>query len=113
MLSIAIVYTTTNNSANLTSTKVYNEGDHSNYMLGIPFADNDDFMGGISTANATIQIQMTGSRPSSGFNTAVAFGQPTMIITQDCLLKIWGFKSSVRKQIEITHETIEQIALTV
>jgi hypothetical protein len=82
-------------------------------MLDIPFADSDDFMGGISTANATIQIQLTGHRAASGFNAAVPFGQPTMIITQDCLLKIWGFKSSVRKQIEITHETIEQIALTV
>ena len=92
---------------------IFTDGDRSNYFLGIPFADSDDFMGGISTANATIQIQMRGTRPSSGYNTGVTFGQPTMIVTQDCLLKIWGFKSSVRKQIEITHETIEQIALTV
>ena len=67
----------------------YTDGDRSNYRLGIPFADSDDFMGGISTANSTIHIQMTGKRPASGFNTAVNFGQPTMIITQDCLLKIW------------------------
>ena len=98
---------------NDTPTNIYTDGDRSNYFLGIPFADSDDFMGGISTANATIQIQMTGTRPASGFNTGVSFGQPTMIITQDCLLKIWGFKSSTRKQIEITHESIEQIALTV
>ena len=98
---------------NDTDVIAYTDGDRSNYFLGIPFADSDDFMGGISTANATIQIQMTGKRPASGFNTAVNFGQPTMIITQDCLLKIWGFKSSTRKQIEITHETIEQVALTV
>ena len=97
----------------LSKSWIYTDGDRSNYMLGIPFADSDDFMGGISTANATIQIQMRGYRPASGYNTGVSFGQPTMIITQDCLLKIWGFKSSVRKQIEITHETIEQIALTV
>jgi len=102
-----------NTTVALTASNIYTDGDRSNYMLGIPFADSDDFMGGISTANATIQIQMTGTRPSSGYNTAVSFGQPTMIITQDCLLKIWGFKSSTRKQIEITHETIEQIALTV
>ena len=85
-------------------------------MLGIPFADSDDFMGGISTANTTIQIQMTAERSASNvnnYNAGVSFGQPTMIITQDCLLKIWGFKSSTRKQIEISHETIEQIALTV
>ena len=81
-------------------------------MLGIPFADSDDFMGGISTANATIQIQLTGDR-QSGFSANNTFGQPTMIITQDCLLKIWAFKSSTRKQLEITHETIEQLALTV
>ena len=107
-----IYYTTTNGSSDLTANKLYNDGDHSNYMLGIPFADSDDFMGGISTANATIQIQMTGDR-QTGFSANNTFGQPTMIITQDCLLKIWGFKSSTRKQMEITHETIEQIALTV
>ena len=102
-----------NSKSTLSKSYIYTDGDRSNYMLGIPFADSDDFMGGISTANATIQIQMRGQRPGSGYNTGVSFGQPTMIITQDCLLKIWGFKSSVRKQIEITHETIEQIALTV
>jgi len=101
-----------NGRSALTKTTLYNEGDHSNYILGIPFADSDDFMGGISTANATIQIQMTGDR-QTGFSANNTFGQPTMIITQDCLLKIWGFKSSTRKQIEITHESIEQIALTV
>ena len=107
-----IIYNAANNSSTLTPSKHFNEGDHSNYFLGIPFADSDDFMGGISTANATIQIQMTGHR-NNVYNAGVVFGQPTMIITQDCLLKIWGFKSSTRKQIEITHETIEQIALTV
>ena len=107
-----IIQTAANGSSALTANKYFNEGDHSNYFLGIPFADSDDFMGGISTANATIQIQMTGHR-NNVHNANVVFGQPTMIITQDCLLKIWGFKSSVRKQIEITHETIEQIALTV
>ena len=69
-------------------------------------------MGGISTANATIQIQMK-ARRNNTYNASVTFGQPTMIITQDCLLKIWSFKSSTRKQIEISNETIEQIALTV
>ena len=108
-----IIHTAADNSSVLTASKYYNEGDHSNYFLGIPFADSDDFMGGISTANATIQIQMTGHRKNAGFNSSTTFGQPTMIITQDCLLKIWAFKSSTRKQIEITHETIEQIALTV
>ena len=43
---------------NNTITNRFSDGDRSNYMLGIPFADSDDFMGGISTANATIQIQM-------------------------------------------------------
>ena len=108
----AVYYTAADNNSTLTAAKLYNEGDHSNYMFGIPFADSDDFMGGISTANATIQIQMTGDR-QTGFSANNTFGQPTMIITQDCLLKIWAFKSSTRKQIEITHETIEQIALTV
>ena len=56
-------------------------------MLGNPYADSDDFMGGISTANTTIQIQMTGTR-NNNYNIGVAFGQHTMIITQDSLLKI-------------------------
>ena len=105
-----------NVAANGTSTpaKHYTDGDRSNYILGLPFADSDDFMGGISTANATIQVQMTAqTKGSTGFNHHLAFGQPTMLLTQDCLLKIWSFKSATRKQIEISHETIEQIALTV
>ena len=94
--------------------KRYTDGDRSNYILGLPFADSDDFMGGISTANATVQIQMTGNaKGANSYNNHLAFGQPTMIMTQDCLLKIWAFKSATRKQIEITHETIEQLALTV
>ncbi|WP_405289849.1 hypothetical protein [Methanobrevibacter sp.] len=94
--------------------KRYTDGDRSNYMLGLPFADSDDFMGGISTANATVQIQMTGkTKGATGYNNHLSFSQPTMIMTQDCLLKIWSFKSATRKQIEITHETIEQLALTV
>lgn len=102
------------NTGAITGGTRYTDGDRSNYMLGLPFADSDDFMGGVSTANATIQIQMTGrTKGASGFNNHLAFGQPTMILTQDCLLKIWAFKSATRKQIEITHETIEQIALTV
>ena len=54
-------------------------------------------MGGISTANAAIQIQMKGHR-NNVHNKDVVFGQPTMVITQNCLLKIWSFKSSTRKQ---------------
>jgi len=107
-------YNVVANTGDITAGTRYTDGDRSNYMLGLPFADSDDFMGGVSTANATIQIQMTGrTKGASGFNNHLAFGQPTMILTQDCLLKIWSFKSATRKQIEITHETIEQIALTV
>ena len=98
----------------LDTVKHYTDGDRSNYFLGLPFADSDDFMGGISTANATVQIQMTGTTcGEGGYNLHLKFEQPTMLITQDCLLKIWAFKSSTRKQMEITHETIEMIALTV
>lgn len=102
------------NNGAITTSKTYTDGDRSNYMLGLPFADSDDFMGGITTANATVQIQMTGETKGAGsYNNHLTFGQPTMILTQDCLLKIWSFKSTTRKQIEITHENIEQIALTV
>lgn len=109
-----VKYSVIANNGGVSGGTKYLDGDRSNYMLGIPFADSDDFMGGISTANATVQIQMTGETKGPGsYNNHLAFGQPTMIITQDCLLKIWSFKSATRKQIEITHETIEQIALTV
>ena len=107
-------YNVVSNVGAVTGGTRYTDGDRSNYMLGLPFADSDDFMGGVSTANATVQIQMTGRTKGAGtYNNHLSFGQPTMILTQDCLLKIWAFKSATRKQIEITHETIEQIALTV
>ena len=110
----SIIKTWNSATSKLDDVKHYTDGDRSNYILGLPFADSDDFMGGISTANATVQIQMTGAtKGSNGFNNHLAFGQPTMLLTQDCLLKIWSFKSATRKQIEISHETIEQVALTV
>ena len=38
----------TNTSKSLTNSKYYTTGDRSNYILGISFANSDDFMGGIS-----------------------------------------------------------------
>ena len=35
--------------------------DHSNFMIGLPFCDSEDFMGGISTSG-TVQIELHGAR---------------------------------------------------
>ena len=78
-----------------------------NFMVGIPFADSEDFMGGISTTG-TVQIELAGSRiPIDGI---IELGfKVTAICFEDALLKIRAVKPDARSQIEITHATIEQI----
>ena len=73
-------------------------------MIGIPFCDSEDFMGGISTTG-TVQIELTGERrllPDIKY-------RATAICFEDALLKIRAVKPSGRPQIEITNATIEQV----
>lgn len=82
-------------------------GDGSNFMIGIPFCDSDDFMGGLSTVG-TVQIELSGIRDGTG---AARSYLVTAICFEDCYLKIRSIKPDGRSQIEITNATIEQMAL--
>ena len=92
----------------LTKAYVYHSADRSNFCIGIPLADNEDFMGGISTAG-TVQVQLTGSRLTNGGINGVAFGNPVAIFTQDAILKIRSMKPPGTPQISITHASVEQV----
>ena len=81
--------------------------DYSNFIIGIPFCDSDDFMGGISTTGA-VQIEMSGVR--SKILPTIQY-LCTTICFEDAFLKIRAMKPDGRPQIEITNATIEQIAM--
>ena len=87
-------------------TKIWCNKDYSNFMIGIPFCDSDDFMGGISTTGA-VQIEMSGKR---GYLQTLKW-MATTICFEDAFLKIRAMKPDGRPQIEITNATIEQIAM--
>jgi len=82
--------------------------DNSNFMIGIPFADSEDFMGGITTTG-TVQIQLRATRIGTEAQKKISFGQPTALFFEDCLLKVRAMKPEGRPQIEITNATIEQL----
>lgn len=86
----------------------YTNGDRSNFWLGIPFADSEDFMGGISTVG-TVQIQYTGDRDGPDELKAKKFTKPIALFTEDALLKIRSMKPAGAPQIGITTASIEQI----
>ena len=90
----------------LTTEIVYNDGDNSNFMIGLPFCDSEDFMGGISTAG-TVQIELAGNRPATGFTNKQY--SCTAICFEDALMKIRAMKPDGRSQIEITNASIEQL----
>lgn len=86
----------------------WNGGDNSNFFIGIPFADSEDFMGGISTVG-TVQVELAGERKVNTAIKKVKFTLPTGIYYQDAFLKIRSVKPVGRSQIEITNASIEQI----
>ena len=88
--------------------------DKSNFCIGIPLADSEDFMGGISTAG-TVQVQIVGERlsgennkPGGGIQ-AQAFGNPVALFTEDAILKIRSMKPPGQPQISFTTASIEQV----
>lgn len=83
-------------------------GDYSNFVIGIPFYDSEDFMGGISTTG-TVQIELSGERRKPDAGLDVKEYRATAICFEDALLKIRAVKPDGRPQIEITNATIEQI----
>ena len=101
----------TSNAADvLTAGKSWSLGDYSNFMIGVPFCDSEDFYGGISTSG-TIQIELNGNRLKPETAYGLTQYRATAICFEDALLKIRSVKPDGRSQIEITNAAIEQIAL--
>ena len=73
-------------------------------MIGLPFADSEDFYGGISTSG-TVQIELSGEREKLSNIQYKA----TAICFEDALMKIRAVKPDGRSQIEITNASIEQL----
>ncbi|KAI5487273.1 protein of unknown function, DUF4106 family [Trichomonas vaginalis G3] len=69
----------------------YTNGDRSNFWLGIPFADSEDFMGGISTVG-TVQIQYTGDRDGPDELKAKKFTKPIALFHGRCSFEIRSMK---------------------
>ena len=92
----------------LTRKEDWNCKDYSNFMIGIPFCDSEDFMGGISTTG-TVQIELFGSRVKK--TAVIKKYRATAICFEDALLKIRAVKPDGRSQIEITNASIEQLAM--
>ena len=106
-------YYSSDSTGNLTQKYTYKTGDRSNFCIGIPLADSEDFMGGISTAG-TVQVQLVGSRLKNGGiwtddSNAVEFNNPVALFTEDAILKIRSVKPPGTPQISITHASIEQV----
>jgi hypothetical protein len=103
--------TATNNLPNSVKNavvRVYDyEYDHSNFAIGIPFCQDDDFMAGISSGG-TIQVELIGSRDSLMFTTHDAV-PPTALYVEDCIAKFRAVKPAGESQIKITKASIEQI----
>ena len=91
----------------LTRHEIWKAEDYSNFMIGVPFCDSEDFMGGISTTG-TIQVELKGDRVKK--TRTMSKYRATAICFEDALLKIRAVKPDGRSQIEITNATIEQIA---
>ena len=99
---------TSDTSGTLTGAAIYGKGDRSNFCIGIPLADSEDFMGGISTAG-TVQVQITGARLTKGGLEGESYAQPIALFTEDAILKIRSMKPPGTPQISITHASIEQV----
>lgn len=85
---------------------IWNAADHSYFMIGVPFCDSEDFMGGISTTG-TVQVELFGERVKK--TATVKKYRATAICFEDALLKIRAVKPDGRSQIETTNTSIEQL----
>ena len=91
-------------SGALTEVEEWCGHDYSNFMIGLPFADSEDFYGGISTSG-TVQIELSGEREKLS---TIQYNA-TAICFEDCLMKIRAVKPDGRSQVEITSASIEQL----
>ena len=93
-----------------TSARVYIAPERSNFMIGIPFCNDEDFMGGISSQGA-IQVELSGNRLGKD---ATMLNKdwttsPTAIFFEDSFLKLRSLKPPGQPQVMITKASIEQI----
>ena len=88
----------------ITEVEEWSGHDYSNFLIGLPFCDSEDFYGGISTSG-TVQIELSGEREKLSDIQYKA----TAICFEDCLMKIRAVKPDGRSQIEITSASIEQL----
>ena len=86
------------------ATTLYCPQDASNFFIGIPFSNDEDFMGGINHPG-TAQIDLVIKR-TDGVNFTVP---PTAIFLEDKILKIRAMKPPGGSQISLTNASIEQI----
>ena len=88
-------------------------GDKSNFFFAVPLSTDEDFMGGISSAGSTVQIELVGDRDSvvlASKGTGVNYTEaPVAIFLEDKLLKIYSMKPPGKPQIQITSATLDQI----
>ena len=96
-------YVTAQNG-NISEKEEWAGDDYSNFMIGLPFCDSEDFYGGISTSG-TVQIELSGEREKLS---TIKY-KATAICFEDALLKIRAMKPDGRSQIEITSASIEQL----
>ena len=103
-------YLSSNNEdgTEMTDKQFWSLGDYSNFMIGVPFCDSEDFMGGISTTG-TVQIELSGERKKPTSKSDILEYRATAICFEDALLKIRAVKPNGRPQIEITNASIEQV----
>ena len=89
----------------------YTSGDRSNFVYAVPLSTDEDFMGGISSNGATVQIELIGDRDaiSDTLNTLNLTEAPVAIFLEDKLLKIYSMKPPGKPQIQITNATLDQI----
>ena len=107
LVPYTVRYDSNNNGTVITKKEIWTAADYSNFMIGVPFCDSEDFMGGISTTG-TVQIELFGERVKH--TAALKKYKATAICFEDALLKIRAVKPNGRPQIEITNASIEQLA---
>ncbi|KAH0799809.1 uncharacterized protein GO595_007530 [Histomonas meleagridis] len=100
---------TYNASGVKTTTRIWHGKDNSNFFIGLPFAEGEDFQGGISTTG-TIQIELHGNRVNTTDYLATSpNASPVGIYFEDAILKIRSVKPEGRSQIEITNASVNQV----
>jgi hypothetical protein len=88
----------------------FTTGSRSTYILGVPFCDSEVWMGGISTNNSTVQVELVANRKQGlGRLSKFKFAQPVSIFCQDSILKIRSVRPPGKSLMELTYAKPEEI----